>query len=392
MMGPFLDPDNHSEGFSVHTFNLCHWLSKDPTLEITLITSGDKDRTIDMGGYRLIVLQRNRSFRYIPAVSLFKLHKQVRKAKPDLIHVQGTAFNNFLAYALFLAPKRVPKIVTVHGRPVQEGLVIGWLRRGSVKMGIMTFGERMIPRRFDHIVFVTSGLRDEYRSRYRIGANTELSVIPNGVDPSQFQPNGRLNRSQTIPGGGSSQFRILAAKALTPANGQQFIIRALPEILRKAPNAHLVIAGEGPERGMLQRLAAQLGVEKQVSFVGKVPNNLMPELFQKSEVLVVPAVRTGGIEEGSSIVVLEAMIAGVPVVVSAVGGLVDSVANNRTGILVPERDARALAEAVLTIHDSPAKAKDLSMNAREFVLADRTWEKISRLYLDAYAKTVSRRD
>jgi glycosyltransferase involved in cell wall biosynthesis len=191
---------------------------------------------------------------------------------------------------------------------------------------------------------------DEVSELTRLGVSPEqLSVVPCGVDTSLFTPDGpRAARDGRFPR------RLLALGRLVERKGVAAVIAALARL----PETELVVAG-GPDHGqldtsdgyrLLRAAAERHGVADRVVFTGGVARSAVPALIRSADVVVcVPWYEPFGI------VPLEAMACGVPVVASAVGGLADTVADQRTGLLVPAGDAQALARALRGLLSDPVK-------------------------------------
>jgi glycosyltransferase involved in cell wall biosynthesis len=148
---------------------------------------------------------------------------------------------------------------------------------------------------------------------------------------------------------------------LVPVKGISYLIAALPEIIRAVPSAQLVVVGDGPERDPLERQARHLGMAGQVRFVGWRSD--LERIYPDLDVVVLPSLR-----EGTPVVLIEAMAAGRPVVATRVGGVPDVVADGDTGLLVPSRDPRALAEAVAKILQGTLLARRLGDAGRVSVI------------------------
>ena len=209
--------------------------------------------------------------------------------------------------------------------------------------------------------------------------------FPNGVDAEDFStrevaPDFNLNGI----GYRKDCLTILNAKALTAFNGQEFLIRAFEKVVSQAPNSRLLLFGTGPDLERFRKLSTDLGVSEKVHFLGHVPNELMPSVLSITDVVVIPSVRIGGVEEGSSLGLIEAMACSRVVVASDVGGSSESIVSGENGLLVPERDPEAIAESILSIHTDKDLAIRLGRAAREYILAERTWNRIAARYADAY--------
>jgi phosphatidylinositol alpha-1,6-mannosyltransferase len=161
--------------------------------------------------------------------------------------------------------------------------------------------------------------------------------------------------------------------------GHDTTIRALPLVRAKVPGARYLIAGDGPLRAYLGRVAASVGVTDAVHFLGDVADDALPDLYRSADLLVTlsresPSV--GG-AEGFGIVCLEAAACGIPVVAGRSGGLPDAVADGVTGLLVDPHDSGAAAEAIVRVLADAALAHRLGAAGRARVLERFTWDKMA---------------
>jgi D-inositol-3-phosphate glycosyltransferase len=197
--------------------------------------------------------------------------------------------------------------------------------------------ERAIIRRVDHLIATCS---DEVFELVRLGADARrVSVVPCGVDLELFRPDGPVADKER------GRLRLLYVGRLVERKGIGNIISALASI----PKAELVIAGGPHPRDLghdrevqrLVALACELGVADRVRFLGRVDRaDVAPLMRSADAVVTVPWYEPFGI------VPLEAMACAVPVVASAVGGMIDTVVDGVTGVQVPPRDPEALARAL----------------------------------------------
>lgn len=219
---------------------------------------------------------------------------------------------------------------------------------------------------------------DEVRELHRLHTDpAPTSVVPCGVDPVLFAPNGpRL-------GGRSHPHRIVALGRLVPRKGNDTVVAALAGV----PDAELLIAGgtrgPEPERDRLQRLAAEAGVADRVRFLPQVPHGEVPAVLRSADVVV-----TTPWYEPFGIVPVEAMACGRPVVGSAVGGLLDTVVPDETGVLVPPRDPDALATALRDLLARPEERERLGANGVRRVARHYTWPRVAASTVEAYDATL----
>lgn len=171
-----------------------------------------------------------------------------------------------------------------------------------------------------------------------------IRVHRTGLDLARFHPADRGAAKRTL---GIAAPLIVSAGALIPRKGQEIAIAALELI----PDAMLILAGDGPERGRLERLARRRGLGERVRFLGPVPHDALPALLAAADVSVLPTE-----SEGLANVWVESLACGTPVVTSDVGGAREAIDRPAAGRLVP-REAGAVAAAVREIlADPPAPA------------------------------------
>jgi glycosyltransferase involved in cell wall biosynthesis len=170
---------------------------------------------------------------------------------------------------------------------------------------------------------------------------------------------------------------LLAVGRLEPQKGLDVAVRALREIRRRHPAVRLVVLGEGPERPELDRLARSL--EAPVHLLGRVPD--VAAWLRRADALVHP-VRW----EGFGLALLEAMLAGLPVVATNVSSIPEIVLDGQTGLLVPPEDPSALAAAVTRVLDDPA---DYGERGRERARTEFSVERMADRTLAVYETAVS---
>ena len=233
------------------------------------------------------------------------------------------------------------------------------------RVGAFRFVERTLARRAARIIAITEAL-----ARFQVESvglpAAKVEVIHYGLDEPPT-PWG-ANPPDPLPSGARV---LLCVCRLEPQKGVDVAIRALGEI----PDAHLVVLGEGSQRGELERLARELAVP--VYLPGRVPD--VAAWLRRADVLVHP-VRW----EGFGLAVLEAMLAAVPVVATNVSSLPEIVADGETGILVPPDDFTALAAAVNRVLDErPPFGERGRVRARAEFSVARMVEKTLEVYRTA---------
>jgi glycosyltransferase involved in cell wall biosynthesis len=166
--------------------------------------------------------------------------------------------------------------------------------------------------------------------------------------------------------------------------GVPYLLRALPAILQRR-RVKLIITGDGDRRQEWETLARDLNLGDAVQFVGMVSNGELGRLYRACDVYVLPAIFDDrGDTEGLGVVLIEALQNARPVVASAVGGIVDVIQHEKTGLLVPEKNPQAIADAVLRLLENPELARRLGQTGREEAEWQFDWDRITneteRLY------------
>ena len=198
-------------------------------------------------------------------------------------------------------------------------------------------------RRIGRGVDVTTYLGEYTRSRLAraLDGVTDLRRLAPGVDVDTYHPavDGEPVRARL---GLADRPVVVCVSRLVPRKGQDMLIRALPEIRRRVPDAALLIVGGGPYRATLEKLARQAGVERDVVFTGSVPSAELPAHYAAGDVYAMPCrTRNRGLDvEGLGIVYLEASATGLPVVAGDSGGAPDAVREGETGLRGPRPGRR----------------------------------------------------
>ncbi|MEV1287885.1 glycosyltransferase family 4 protein [Micromonospora sp. NPDC049679] len=238
-------------------------------------------------------------------------------------------------------------------------------------------GARAALRRIGRGVDVVTYLGEYTRSRLdrALHGLTDLQRLAPGVDVDAYHPeiDGAQVRARHALTGRPV---VVCVSRLVPRKGQDALIRALPVIRRRVPDAALLVVGGGPYRATLQRLARDAGVADHVIFTGSVPWADLPAHYAAGDVYAMPCrTRNRGLDvEGLGIVYLEASATGLPVVAGDSGGAPDAVREGETGYVVNGRDEAQLADRVATVLADPELARRMGAAGRAWVEREWRWE------------------
>jgi glycosyltransferase involved in cell wall biosynthesis len=220
----------------------------------------------------------------------------------------------------------------------------------------------------DKVVAVSESARKAFEESHDC-PNGRTEVIYNGIRLARFE-----KRTKT---GDSGDVVLGSITNLSRDKDFDTLLRGFAGILRVLPNARLVIVGDGPVRGDVEQLAAELGVAERVELTGYRSD--VPELLPTFNVLV-HSTHT----EGLGLAILEAMAARVPVVASAVGGIPEIVRDGVTGTLFPAGDVEGLRDAVLAALNDPIRSAAMVEAAQQDVRRRFTVEQMCEEYRRLY--------
>ena len=228
---------------------------------------------------------------------------------------------------------------------------------------------RKIIKDVDKLGYLGAFTKNEI-SKATTEVNKLVQIAP-GIDTNYFQPkkpNPALIAKYQLEG----RRVIVCVARLVHRKGQDQLIKALPSILEKFPDAILLIVGQGPIEQMLRNSARQLGITHKVIFTGRVPHGDLADYICLGEVFAMPVrSRFFGFEvEGLGIAYLEASACGLPVVVGNSGGATDAVIDQVTGLLVDGTNVNEITDAICRLLADPAKAQAMGQAGRGWVISD----------------------
>lgn len=254
----------------------------------------------------------------------------------------------------------IPYVVSLRGGDVPGFQPYDLARYHRFLAGVIRF----LWRHAGSVVANSNGLA---RLASQTAPELPLVVIPNGVDPQRFSPS--VRRSPEGP------LRVGVVGRLVFQKGVDVLLHALPLIPSCVPIS-LDIIGDGGARPELERLSQNLGLERQVRFLGWKTPAEMPGVYRGLDVFALPSR-----DEGMPNVVLEAMASGLPVVATQISGNEELIVQGKTGFLVPPEAPRSLADALMTLARDPVLRDSMGLAARILVEEKYTWSRVAKQYL-----------
>ena len=205
-------------------------------------------------------------------------------------------------------------------------------------------------------------------------AAEQMVKIAPGIDVEHFSPQDSLALRREL--GIDNKKVIVSVGRLVHRKGQDHLIESMPEILKKVPDAHLLMVGQGPYLEHLAKLVAIHKVENHVSFIGRIQYAELPRFICAGDVFAMPSrSRLAGLEvEGLGIVYLEASACGLPVVAGDSGGAPDAVVQGVTGLVVDGTNNAQIASSIISLLNDPQKSQAMGAAGRQWIIDNWRWE------------------
>ncbi len=232
------------------------------------------------------------------------------------------------------------------------------------------------------IIVTSNSMKDEVCNHFHL-PEEKANVIPNAVDVEKYKANVDRWSIRRRFGVGDNEKMVLYVGRLVPQKGIEYLIRAMPRISWRFPDAKFVVVGEGWMRGHLEWLADQMGQRWRTNFTGFISDDDLVALTKSADVMIVPSVY-----EPFGIVALEGMAAGVPVVASQVGGLAEVIEHDKTGVWVYPRSPDSIAWGIERVLSDAGYRDWLVKNAYQAVMTRFSWKAVANETIDVYKRVL----
>jgi glycosyltransferase involved in cell wall biosynthesis len=293
---------------------------------------------------------------------LLSLIRLIRRHRFHLIHAHWLIPQGLVALLARLFIKSFPPLLcTSHGGDL-------FAFQGYINKMV----KRLIVTNSTAVTVVSHAMHNEVIKLN--GNHDKVYVIPMGVDlHNRFYPPAKLKNNGSL----------LFVGRLVEKKGLRYLLYALPLILKKHPKACLRVAGDGPEKDELKSQCIKMGISEHVHFLGAVKNDLLPTLYQESNVVVFPSViAEDGDQEGFGLVLVEALGSECAVVVTDLPALRDIINDGKTGLVVAQKNIQKIAENVILLLNDYELGRSLGREGRSFVLKHYDWSIIEQKYVD----------
>ena len=313
--------------------------------------------------------------------SLLPLVRYLRRERPDVLFAMPWYFNVLAIWAKQIA--RVPtRVIMVEQNIIS--LEAGIEHRHSPRLRLVPWLMRWSYPYGDGVIGVAEDVNRDLREKIHIAASVPMTVLPNTIDVAEARRHGSEPPDPApawLPP--PSAPLVVTAARLAHQKRLDVLLRAFAQVLRRVPEARLLIMGEGVLRAELEALCRELEIEKSVQMPGFVQNPCW--FMSRCEVFVLASAW-----EGCPVALEQAMACGAAVVVNdAPGGSKDVVAHGQHGLMVPTGDEDALAEAIAGLLTDGARREEFKRRAAARA-QDFDYPNVSRQYLEFYRQVAGR--
>jgi glycogen synthase len=222
------------------------------------------------------------------------------------------------------------------------------------------------------IIITSDSMKHEVGEHFHVPWE-KMDIIPNAIDHSRYEVPFDRWAVRSRYGVQPHEKLVLCVGRLVPQKGIEHFIYSTQMVAQRHPESKFIIAGDGWYRDYLERVTNATRQRSRTTFTGFVPDSDLVTLTKSADVMVVPS-----IYEPFGIVALEGMAAGVPVVASRIGGLMEFLEHDRTGVLVYPRNPESIAWGIDYVLSNPDHAKWMARNAHEVVQRTYTWEAVAK--------------
>lgn len=274
----------------------------------------------------------------------------------DLVHIQEPLNVGIAAYTI-ARKKHIPIIAALHASPGQVAHALSFLPSPFVHWAFTRY-IRAWCNRCDEVMTPTrtsaAALRD-------MGVVRPVRVVSNGVDTKKYVPGGNKRSIRKTFGLPEDAVLFLVLGRLDRDKSLDDIMYALADT---QPRVHVVMAGEGPEKERLVALTQSLAIGHRVHWLGKLAEDAMVAACQCSDGFIIAS-----LDETQSIVTLQAIASGLPVVAARAGALPELVEDGKSGFLVPPHDVQAFSQKMNILAGDPALRKKMGAEGRTIALS-----------------------
>ena len=232
----------------------------------------------------------------------------------------------------------------------------------------------------DRVIAVSPPVQEHLLKDFSVDEK-RICLIENGIDLEQFTPADQVRKREIRkPFGYGNEILIGIVARFSGVKGQDILIQAMPAVVKKFPNAHLLLIGHGKEESNLKQWVERLSLKDRIHF--------HPVIAKTSEMLaMLDIVACPSRNEGLGLSIMEAQAMGLPVVATRVGGIPSLIRNGETGLLVETEDSASLSAALIRLCGDADLRMRLGHYARQWAAANYSSDRMTERTLECYRST-----
>lgn len=299
-----------------------------------------------------------------------RLLEVASKERPDVIHAHSPALNGVAAIRAGRA-LGLPVVYEVRGFWEDAAVSHGTSREGGLRYRLTRAMETWVLRRADEVTCICEGIRQDLIARGIDPA--KITIVPNAVDASRFQPVGERDRAieQRLQLGGKKVIAFIGS--FYAYEGLDLLVAAMPRLLAVRPDIRLLLVGGGQVTEEIKQQVAQLGLQDAVIMTGRVPNEEVESYYSVTDLLVYPRKSMRLTDLVTPLKPLEAMAQKSLFLASDVGGHKELVRDGVTGTLFKADDLDDLVKTLLDLLEQEHRWPAMREAGRDFVENERNW-------------------
>jgi len=372
----------HLGGKHIHLLLLERGL-KSLGIDVTTLYYDRQDPKEFLKRSTLILLTEKSRFRKKVNWMIDYLRKNVPKKEFDIVH----AHDVLSILAVSQMPQR--KVLTLHGYFARENIefVKDEKDRETIYPELSKL-EKDAMSHASYVIAVDQRLRDYAISEFNWPAD-KITVIHNAVDTDCFGPvtADEQRRLKSNFGIGTGQFVILVPRRLVEKNGVVYAVRAMKHL--KNNDIRMIIAGDGPERNTIAKEAEG---DSRINLAGTIPHDKIDSYYKMADTILIPSITSHGIQEATSVSMLEGMSAGKVVMCSEIGGMREIIQDMKNGMFVQEKQPQSIAEAIETVLEDQSLRISIGKEAREYVLQNHSFVAHARKVAELYREVLGEQE
>jgi len=307
------------------------------------------------------------------------LEKHTPKEEFDVIH----AHDVLSISAMKLMPQK--KVLTLHGYFARENIefIKNKKDRETIYPHLLQL-EKHAMKHADYVITVDQRIKEYVISEFGFPAD-RIALIHNAVDTNRFAPISEKQQQELKKNAGFSanDTVVLVPRRLVEKNGVIYAVRAMTYL--KNDDVRMIIAGSGPER---ENIVEEAKNDSRIHLVGTISHNKIDQHYKMADIILIPSITSHGVQEASSLAMLEGMACGKVVICSEIGGMREIIQNMKNGVMTKEKDSAEIAKAVETIIENRRLMTELGGRARKYVQQNHSYLVHARKVLEIYNKVL----